>query len=135
MKAYAEEKGVYNTAFHDTFPVEETSKYLENIDVMNNLYGNETVGLRKAISIKLFHALYAKIPILVCPDTYVGSVALQLGIGFEIGDEMFDETLPDKVYEWYHSIDFAKMKEASEAYLEITEGENEIFREKLLSIL
>ena len=135
LRQYADEKEIHNTVFHDTFPVEDTAKYLENIDVMNNLYGNETVNLRKAISIKLFHALYARIPILVCPDTYIGTIAKEIGIGFEISDEKIDHTLPDRLYDWYRSLNYDKLNSSCEEYLEETEKENAKFHEKAIEII
>ena len=131
LKEYAESKNIKNTKFHDSFPVEDTKKYLEKIDIINNLYGNETLNLQKAISIKFFHALYAKIPILVCDNTYVGSEAQKVGIGFEVNT--IDEEMKEKLFEWYRKLDFNNISVKCEEYLSNTNMENEDFRELFLS--
>lgn len=104
LEEYAKRELITNCIFHDSFPVKDTSKYLENIDIINNLYGNETINVQKAISIKFYHALFSKIPILVNENTYIGELASSLGIGFYVTN--LDKEMKDKLYEWYHSIDY-----------------------------
>lgn len=135
LQAYAQEKGIHNACFHDSFPVEETSKYLERIDVMNNLYGNDTVNVRKAISIKTFHALYARIPMLVYPDTFNALYAEKAGIGFVLGDDEIGEALPDRLFTWYRSLDFEQMSAGCEVYLKKANEENQHFLEVAESYL
>ena len=130
LKEYAEQKRIKNTVFHDSFPVAETGKYLENIDIMNNLYGNNTLNIRKAISIKLFHSLYARIPLLVNTDTYIGEVATSLGVGYYVTE--FTDNFKDDLYDWYHSIDFKSLEKKCTDYLIYTESENKTFREIVL---
>jgi len=98
--------------------------------VINNLYGNDTLNLRKAISIKLFHAMYARLPILVCPDTYVGEVAKEHGIGFEV-DEI-NEEMKDRLYAWYHSLDFTTLCENCEQGIQQAIDENKALEQILL---
>lgn len=126
LKEYAEQKGIKNTAFHDSFPVQDTKQYLEKIDIINNLYGNETVNLRTAISIKFFHALYSRIPILVNTGTYIGEIATQLGVGFYV-ERIDDKTLPDRLFAWYRKIEFEKLNKACDKFLEDAMKENAIF--------
>lgn len=124
LEEYARENDIKNTKFHGGFPVSKTAKYLEQIDIINNLYGNETVNLQKAISIKFYHALYSRIPIMVCPNTYVGSLAKELGYGFELSDEDIVDTLPNRCYDWYKSLDYSRMDKSAERYLQSVEKEN-----------
>lgn len=133
LRKYAENHNIKNTVFHDSFPVEDTKLYLEKIDVINNLYGNDTINLRKAISIKFFHALYSRIPILVCPDTYVGDLAKDVGIGFVV-DEI-NGKMKEQFYDWYTSLDFSKIDKSCAAYLTEVLRENAVFQERVLKYL
>lgn len=133
LKEYAEEKNIRNTAFHDSFPVEDTAKYLEKIDIINNLYGNETINLQKAISIKFFHALYARIPILVCDNTYVGQIAKNIGIGFEVTDINTD--MKENLYIWYRGLDFTSLEINCVKYLEQSVKENQEFEKIAIEYL
>lgn len=135
LKEFAEAEGIRNTVFHDSFPVEQTGRFMENIDIMNNLYGNDTLNVRKAISIKFFHAMYARIPILVCPDTFVGEESKKVGIGFEIDDTQINEEMKDRLYSWYRSLDFSSMDKNCQAYLDQSIEENRKFETLLLKYL
>lgn len=125
LKEYAESKTIENAFFHDSFPVSDTAKYLENIDIMNNLYGNSTLNVRKAISIKLFHSMYARIPILVNTDTYVGEVAHSLGIGYYVTE--FTDNFKDDLFKWYHNLDFNMIDSCCAEYLEKAMKDNCVF--------
>lgn len=130
LKVYAEENHISNAVFHDSFPVAETGKYLEKIDIINNLYGNDTLNVRKAISIKFFHALYARIPILVNTNTYIGELANNLGVGFYVHE--ITPTMKEELYTWYHSLDFTRIDNECSRYLEGAIKENEKF-EKIVA--
>lgn len=125
LKEFAINSGINNAVFHDSFPVSDTGKYMEKIDIINNLYGNDTLNVQKAISIKFFHALYAKIPILVNSNTYVGELAFNTGGGYYF-DEITDEN-KNRLYEWYHKIDFEKFYQKAEEFLCSAIAENKIF--------
>jgi hypothetical protein len=125
LKKYATTNKITNCVFHDSFPVHETKKYLEKIDIINNLYGNDTLNVQKAISIKFYHALYARIPILVNTNTYVGELANSLGIGFYVTD--INSTMKDELFTWYHGLDFQALNNASNNYLEKVLVENKKF--------
>lgn len=133
LKKYAEERKIYNTVFYDSFPVEDTKKYLEKIDIINNLYGNETMNLQKAISIKFFHALYSRIPILVCNNTYVGKLAQDIGIGYEV--TVIDENMKENLYKWYRGLEFQILEQQCEKFLMKTLKENMYFEAKALEYL
>lgn len=133
LQEYAEEKNIRNTVFHDSFPVEDTKIYLEKIDIINNLYGNETINLQKAISIKFFHALYSRVPILVCDHTYVGQLAQDVGIGYEVTE--INEQMKEDLYKWYRSLDFHVMAQHCDGYLEQVINENKLFEKRMLEYL
>lgn len=131
LKMYAEENGISNTVFHDSFPVTDTGKYMENIDIINNLYGNDTLNVRKAVSIKFFHALYAKIPILVNTQTYIGDLAVKTGGGFYFDD--INEERKNELYNWYHNyFDYTKYSQQAELFLDKAQEENNIFEQLVI---
>jgi len=133
LKEYAEQNNILNTAFHDSFPVSETGLYMEKIDIINNLYGNDTFNVRKAISIKFFHALYAKIPILVNTNTYIGELAVSTGGGYYF-DEI-TENSKNSLYQWYREINFDEYFKKAEAFLNAAKNENKTFDKLVETII
>lgn len=122
LEEYAVANKIMNTRFHDSFPVADTPKYLEQIDIINNLYGNDSLNLRTAISIKFYHAMYAKIPILVNTETYIGELAHSLGFGYYVTN--IDNDFKNQLYQWYHSLDFQALSEVCEKQLLAAKEDN-----------
>ncbi len=133
LEEYAKENGITNTVFHGSFPVCDTAKYLEQIDIINNLYGNDTLNLQKAISIKFYHALYSRIPILVCDNTYVGVLAKDLGIGFEV--RKIDCFMKEALYDWYTSLSFQTLVSSCDRFLQQAMCENKMLKNVFLGCL
>src|SRR5699024_6272758 len=58
LKDFCEKVNIKNVEFHGRFNVEETKKFLEDADVINNLYGYGQIALDTAISTKYYYALH-----------------------------------------------------------------------------
>lgn len=133
LKEYAETNHINNAVFHDTFPVKDTSKYLNKIDVINNLYGNESISLTTALSIKLYHGIYTRIPILVCPNTYMENVVKKYNVGF-VFSEISDE-YKEKFYDWYRHLDFENFKINCMKFIDVVQDQNKVFERKIYEII
>ena len=129
LEKYAQENDINNTVFHDTFPVQDTPKYLEKIDIINNLYGNERIGLTTALSIKLYHAVYVRMPILVCPNTYMEEVTKKYSLGFVFSE--LAESYKEKLYSWYRQLNFEEFNSNCKHFLKEIERQNSIFENKV----
>ena len=133
LKEYAENNGINNAVFGGGFTVQETPKYIDKIDIINNLYGHGNMSVDYALSIKLYYGIYCKLPILVEPGTYMEDITQKYDIGFTV-DELSDD-LNDRIYKWYRSIDFDNMKKNCNEALEIIYAENNKFLTLLDSFL
>ncbi len=122
LKAYADEHHIQNVKFHDRFPVSDTIKFLDDSDMINNLYGSGVISLDTAVSIKLYHAAYCRMPILVCKGTYMEEITHKYGIGFAV--DTIDARLPDALYDWYHSIEFDRFDASCARLLEKAKEDN-----------
>ena len=125
LRDYAKQNGITNACFHGSFPVQETNLYLEKIDIVNNLYGNQTKSLDYALSIKLYNGVWCRLPILVCPGTYMEKITKEYGIGYTV--KSYDDDMKDNIYEWYRGLDFKKFNEGCERFIETVENENTLF--------
>lgn len=115
LEQYAIENDIKNTAFYGSFPVKDTHKYLSKIDIINNIYGNNTISLDYALSIKLYHGVYSRLPILVCPHTYMEQISNEYNIGFTISD--YTQEMKDKLYHWYQNIDFQRFNNSCNLFI------------------
>ena len=125
LQEYALKNEIHNARFFGSFPVQDTNLYLEKIDIVNNLYGNQTKSLDYALSIKLYNGVWCRMPILVCPGTYMEKIANEYGIGYTV--QSYNENLPDQIYNWYHQMDFNSFNAGCERFIKTIKEENAQF--------
>lgn len=130
LKNYAEKNGIYNIHTLGRFDVKETSNFINHADIINNVYGTNTPGLKSAISIKFYYSLYREIPILVSKGTYMEEVATEAGNSITIADNNFED-MGNYLYEKYNDINQVQMKSKIHNYIEKIEGNNKLFNEYL----
>lgn len=133
LKVYAKENGINNAVFGGSFPVQDTAKFIDKIDIINNLYGHGNMSVDYALSIKLYYGIYCKLPILVEPETYMEKITSEYGMGFVV-DELRDD-LNDRIYKWYKSIDFNSMSKKCESALVEINHQNNMFMKKVTEFI
>lgn len=129
MAAYAKQVGAENVVCSGTFPIADTKLYLEQTDIVNNMFGNRRPGQKTLTSIRLFHAAYLHMPILVSADTYMQKITDRFGIGFPV--ETIDEKLPDRVFQWYQSLEQTQLAKGGEQLLAEAERANAAFQKEV----
>lgn len=101
LEKYCRDNKIQNVDFHGSFSQKDTILFYEKTDLINNMYGNETMNLQLALSNKLYYGLFLKLPILVSSNTLMEELARNYQIGYT-----FENTkeFPDKLYKWYQDI-------------------------------
>ena len=104
LKEYCEDIGCRNVEFVGKFESEKTLSYLREADVIYNIYGDERVCEKTALSNKMYYAACLNVPILVCKNTYMNTVASRCGIAFAV-DECEPTELGNRLFDWYIKLD------------------------------
>jgi hypothetical protein len=125
LKEYCEQNKYENVELLGRFEPKQTIDFYMNTDIIMNLYGNNNPLLDYALSNKLYYAATLGIPILVCPSTYMEEVAVSNGFGFTF--DLEDETMRDKLYEYYHLVDWDKLYKNCDKFMEEVYAEEEEF--------
>lgn len=133
LRNYCDERNINNVEFHGKFDVEDTNRFLDKADIINNLYGFNNIALDTAISTKYYYALHMNIPILVFKGTYMEEISLESGIGYSVDDKF--ESLGDNLYEWYHMQDFESFKKDCDDEIQMIKNLNTEFSVRLKRIL
>ncbi|MGX9133223.1 capsular biosynthesis protein [Rummeliibacillus sp. JY-2-4R] len=131
LEKYAIEKGYRNVKCHGRFDSIDTPKFLAESDIINNLYGIGTLDLDTALSIKLYYAVYLRVPILVYGGTYMDEIASQYHINITVDPQSYDH-LGDYIYNSYINKDFSDLKNGCEEYISLVKKSNNHFHELLL---
>lgn len=133
LESFAKENAILNVQFHDSFPVKDTHLFLQETDLINNLYGNNSIALKYALSIKLYHGLYLRMPILVNDDTWGEQVVNNYGTGFVMHE--LDTDFKEGLYKWYTSLDFETFNNGCGNYLQKAIEDNLEFEKVILKAL
>lgn len=119
LKEYAQDKDVTLTGRYDK---RDKARLLSGADIINAYYlYNETN--RYAMANKFYDAAIYKIPLWANPDTYMGKLAIEKGIGINCGLD------PDKMYEEYMKLETDKFEVSCSSVLEEVLSDERIFVE------
>lgn len=126
---YIKINNIYNVKINGRFAYEKTGEYLQNADIIYNLYGDENINLRTALSNKLYYAVWLNIPILVYKNTYMFEVSNECGIAYGIDKDDFSN-LADNLYAWYKNLDRKYIARKCEKFKEeALNSHNELYNE------
>ena len=115
LKKFAEEIGMENIEIEDTFSQENTSLYVERIDVINSYCGDgkDDITISLGSPIRYGYSTYLYKPAIVSPHTFLSERTKELNIAFTI-DNL--ENFPNDFYKWYHALQFETFKEGCDIY-------------------
>lgn len=125
LKNYILNNNIKNVDIIDYFPPDKTLDYYFETNIVQNLYGNNTPMLDHALSNKLYYAASLGMPILVCPGTYMEEISVKNGFGFTF--DVSDPEAPDKLYEYYMSIDWQQFYDNCDSFMKRVRNENNIY--------
>lgn len=127
---YCQVNGISNVYCEGMFPMEDTFKKYEDVDMILNMYGNNTPKLDYALSNKLYFAAQLGKPIIVCISTYMEEVAVKNGFGISI--DINKESDKTRLYEFYNSLDYNHFINYCDRFLQNVSKDEAIF-DKLIS--
>ena len=108
--------------------------YYEDTNFILNLYGNDTISVRTAISNKLYGSCVFKRPIIVNSGTYLARIVEYNGLGIVI-----DTYKTDAIYsklKWYYEPDNYKAYVSNcDRYLKQVEAEYQEFEDNIVKII
>ena len=122
LESFCKENDIRNVTLVDTFDSSTILDFYENTDFINNLYGNNTPVLDYALSNKLYFAAELYMPILTCMGTFMNEISSKYGFGLAV--DVADSHIGDKLWEFYHSINWKSIESNCNAFLKKVEKEN-----------
>lgn len=98
LEKYCAENKILNVDFVGAFTQSDTIKFYEKTDIINNIYGNDTMNLQLALSNKLYYGLFLKIPLLVSENTLMAELVNEYNIGYTFSEE---SNFSNDLFNWY----------------------------------
>jgi glycosyltransferase involved in cell wall biosynthesis len=130
---FVTKNGIANVTINSNLKPEDTMNCYTDADVVNNLYGNNTPALDHALSNRLYHAAQLKLPILVCPNTYMERISHEYKFGITV--DLNKESFADSLYQQYHNIDWRMLRAGCDAFLEKVNHDNLAFEQAIRKAL
>lgn len=133
LRSFCEENEIKNVELIDRFPPGKTLDYYHETDIICNLYGNNTPLLDYALSNKLYYAAKLRIPILVCPGTYMEEVSNKYGFGITFNID--DSTSCDDLYYHYKTVNWDELNYGCEKFVSDINKDNKVFNKKIIEFI
>ena len=126
IEEYVKNNNIKNVETKGAFSAEKTAEYLNETDLIFSAYGNTNLGVTDAIGVKESYGPPLRKPVISDNYGVWYELAKKYGFGYGIDKDKIEEE-PDKIYEWYHNIDFNKFKNGCEKYnKEVEENNNRV---------
>lgn len=124
---YIQGRDIINVKTYGRFPQEKTSEYLEEADILYNLYGVGNKHFDTALSIKLYYSIYLNIPILTYRGTHTQKVAEDCGISFSVNENDFVK-LGERLEMWYRSLNQDEISRKCNNFIEkVSKSHNNLY--------
>ena len=124
-RSYCREKGFTNVCFTGGYDNKDKAKLLADAAILNNCYGGRDGDeLRYAISNRFYDGMVYRIPQMVEKGGYKAEVTKKTGVGIDVSP---DESLPDRLYEYYRKTDKAAFDEACRRSLDEIIKEDDVY--------
>ncbi len=104
LEGYCKSKNVTNAYFKGEFKNEDKPKLYKDIDLINALYGNDSLEVTTALPNRLYDGILFKKPVIATKGTYLGEIvkANKVGLCLNLDDRNIDL----KIEEYISSLDF-----------------------------
>lgn len=107
----------------------DTPKFLNKIDILNNLFGNQNIALDTALSIRMYYALFLNKPIITTEGTFTATEANKFGLGFSVSPENL-KGIGDVLMNWYNNLDVNDIENKRETYRNnVIENNKQFYKE------
>lgn len=106
IRNYCEDNGIKNVVFYGKYDEAEKGTIYKKVNLINAVYGNDSLIVTTALPNKLYDAAFYKIPIMVCSGTYLAEIVKKYCLGFDI--EPQKDNIKQKIEEYMCSFDAKK---------------------------
>lgn len=103
LKEYASRNNYRNVFFHGEYKPEDRYTFAENTDLIHNIYKDE--NMLRAMANKYYDGIIFRIPQICFPDSQMSKMCVSAGVGIFCDPREID--FCDKLYDYYHSINYA----------------------------
>lgn len=129
LESYCKANGVTNASFIGKYRNEQKPELYRTIDMINSIYGSDSLEVTTALPNRLYEACLFQKPIISSKGTYLGDVIEHFQLGLAIDVENDDvKALLDNYVEQFDPADFSA---GCSTFLQLVRGDEEKLKQKL----
>ena len=131
VKQHVEASGCDRIKYFGAYKPQEKAEILAKTDVLFNVYGNDRMLVKYALSNKLYDGFYFKKPILVSAGTAMAEEAGEYSFALD------PKTATDlnALHDWYMAIDGEAFNKYANDYLDKVNTENALFEQAVIDAI
>jgi len=128
LKHFVEQEKINNVHLMGSFNPEETVSLIDEMDLINNIFGNNSISVKSLTSIRLYYSTYMYRPILVNTDTHLEKIVKKFNIGLSI--DLNNENIKEDIWQWYKNLDQQSYVKNCKKFNSQISKENSIFESR-----
>lgn len=129
LEGYCKENDITNVSFVGKYDNAQKPELYKNIDMINSIYGDDSLEVTTALPNRLYEACLFKKPIISSKGTFLGEIIDQYNLGLVV-DVEHDDVL-SMLNEYIDSFDPNEFLQGCESFLEDIKKDEEILYAKL----
>lgn len=130
VASYISNYNVKKTIMFGKYNPSEKNDLIQKVDILFNVYGNNSPLLVYALSNKLYDSFYHKKPLLTSPNTEMSN----LSNGFSFDVDFNNPNILRDMYKWYSSINSSKFEKYANEKMQLFIEDQRLFYDSLDSI-
>lgn len=84
LQTHVKDRHIDNVVFYGAFNNDDKEELYENVDMINAIYGNESLIVSSALPNKLYDAILYKKPIIVSENTFLSKIVEEYNLGISV---------------------------------------------------
>lgn len=129
LPSYCKQNSVTNVSFVGKYDNSQKPELYKNIDMINSIYGDDSLEVTTALPNRLYEACLFKKPIISSKGTYLGEIIQEYDLGLVVNVE--DDDVLTMINEYVEGFNSEKFLDGCHRFLKMVSNDEEILYKAL----
>ena len=129
LENYCRDNMINNVKFYGSFDNKEKHRLYEEVDLINSVYGNDSLVVTTALPNKLYDSALYGVPIMVSNRTYLSKIVEKYNLGFALD---IDGDISKQLEAFWAKFDYNTFLKSAEQFINKCIKENDIAKKFII---